>query len=40
VDFYRDDHRRIFKHIARLIEMGKPADVVTTITVSVLGETQ
>jgi len=29
VDFYRDDHKRIFKHIARLIEMGKPADVVT-----------
>lgn len=29
VDFYRDEHRRIFHHIARLIEMGKPADVVT-----------
>jgi replicative DNA helicase len=28
-DFYRDDHRRIFRHIARLIERGKPADVVT-----------
>jgi replicative DNA helicase len=28
-DFYRDDHRRIFRHIARLIEAGKPADVVT-----------
>ena len=28
-DFYRDDHRRIFRQIARLIEMGKPADVVT-----------
>jgi len=28
-DFYRDDHRRIFRHIARLIEQGKPADVVT-----------
>ncbi len=28
-DFYRDDHRRIFRHIARLIEYGKPADVVT-----------
>lgn len=28
-DFYRDDHRRIFQHIARLIESGKPADVVT-----------
>ncbi|MCE1184053.1 replicative DNA helicase [Zoogloea sp.] len=29
VDFYRDDHRRIFRQIAKLIEMGKPADVVT-----------
>jgi replicative DNA helicase len=28
-DFYRDDHRRIFRHIARLIERGSPADVVT-----------
>jgi len=28
-DFYRDDHRRIFRHIARLIEQAKPADVVT-----------
>lgn len=28
-DFYRDDHRRIFRHIARLVEKGKPADVVT-----------
>lgn len=28
-DFYRDEHRRIFQHIARLIEQGKPADVVT-----------
>jgi replicative DNA helicase len=28
-DFYRDDHRRIFRHIARLVEAGKPADVVT-----------
>ncbi|MEW6688291.1 MAG: replicative DNA helicase [Pseudomonadota bacterium] len=28
-DFYRDDHRRIYRHIARLIEAGKPADVVT-----------
>lgn len=29
VDFYRDEHRRIFRHIALLIEQGKPADVVT-----------
>jgi len=28
-DFYRDDHRRIFRHLSRLIERGKPADVVT-----------
>ncbi|MDA8107814.1 MAG: replicative DNA helicase [Betaproteobacteria bacterium] len=28
-DFYRDDHRRIFRHVAKLIEAGKPADVVT-----------
>src|SRR5262252_1403196 len=28
-DFYRDDHHRIFRHIANLIERGKPADVVT-----------
>jgi replicative DNA helicase len=29
VDFYRDDHRRIFAHIRKLIETGKPVDVVT-----------
>ncbi len=28
-DFYRDDHRRIFRHVSKLIEHGKPADVVT-----------
>jgi replicative DNA helicase len=28
-DFYRDDHRRIFAHIRKLIEMARPADVVT-----------
>jgi replicative DNA helicase len=28
-DFYRDDHRRIYRHIARLIDQGRPADVVT-----------
>jgi len=28
-DFYRDDHRRIFRHIAKLIEANKPADAVT-----------
>ncbi len=30
-DFYRDDHRRIFRHIGKLIESGKPADVVTVL---------
>jgi replicative DNA helicase len=28
-DFYRDDHRRIYRHISRLIEKSRPADVVT-----------
>jgi replicative DNA helicase len=28
-DFYRDDHRRVFAHIRKLLEMGRPADVVT-----------
>ena len=28
-DFYRADHRLIWKHISRLIEKGKPADVIT-----------
>lgn len=28
-DFYRDDHRRIFRHIAKLVEQARPADVVT-----------
>ena len=28
-DFYRDDHRRIWRHIVALIERGRPADVVT-----------
>src|SRR3954463_16751326 len=30
-DFYRDDHRRIFRHIARMIEQNRPADVVTLV---------
>jgi len=29
VDFYRDDHRRIFRRIKHLVEQAKPADVVT-----------
>src|ERR671924_2370041 len=28
-DFYRDDHRRIWRHIQRLVEASRPADVVT-----------
>ncbi len=28
-DFYRDDHRRIYQHITKLLDAGKPADVVT-----------
>jgi len=28
-DFYRDDHCRIYQHITKLIDLGKPADVVT-----------
>ena len=28
-DFYRGDHRLVWKHISKLIERGKPADVIT-----------
>src|SRR4051812_30143033 len=28
-DFYRSDHRAIFRHIAQLIEENKPADALT-----------
>src|SRR4249920_1049141 len=28
-DFYRDDHRRIWRHIVKLIEANRPADVIT-----------
>jgi replicative DNA helicase len=28
-DFYRDDHRRIWRHISKLIEATRPADMVT-----------
>src|SRR3954471_17538765 len=28
-DFYRTDHRAIFRHIAQLIEDNKPADALT-----------
>lgn len=28
-DFYREDHRTIYRHIAKLVEGGRPADAVT-----------
>ena len=28
-DFYRDDHRRVYRHIGKLIEKNRPADMVT-----------
>jgi replicative DNA helicase len=28
-DFYRDDHRRIWRHVVKLIDASRPADVVT-----------
>jgi replicative DNA helicase len=28
-DFYRHDHKTIFEHISRLIELNRPADIVT-----------
>ncbi|HJU49555.1 MAG TPA: DnaB-like helicase N-terminal domain-containing protein, partial [Pseudogulbenkiania sp.] len=30
-DFYRHDHRLIYKHIAKLVEHSRPADVVTVL---------
>lgn len=29
IDFYRDDHRKIYRAISKLIEQSKPADVLT-----------
>jgi replicative DNA helicase len=29
MDFYRDEHRRIYRQIVKLLEKGKPADAVT-----------
>ena len=41
VDFYRDDHRRIYRHIAKLIEGNKPADVLTVAeSLQLAGELQ
>ena len=28
-DFYRDEHKRIFRQVRNLLENGRPADVVT-----------
>lgn len=28
-DFYRDEHRKIYRHIAKLVEYSRPADAVT-----------
>ncbi|MBR0567825.1 replicative DNA helicase [Azoarcus sp. L1K30] len=40
-DFYRDDHRRIFRQISKLIDFGKPADVVTVFeSLEKLGEAE
>jgi len=40
-DFYRDEHRRIFRAIQRLQERGKPADVVTVAeAIDAAGETE
>ena len=40
-DFYRDDHRRIYRHISRLIENNKPADVLTAAeSLQLAGELQ
>lgn len=30
-DFYRDDHRRIYRAIIRLLEQNKPADILTLV---------
>ncbi|MBL0124818.1 MAG: replicative DNA helicase [Betaproteobacteria bacterium] len=40
-DFYRDDHRRIYRHISKLIENNKPADVLTAAeSLQLAGELQ
>ncbi len=40
-DFYRDEHRRIFRHIAKLMEKAKPADVVTVFeSIEAAGESE
>lgn len=40
-DFYRDEHRRIYRQISRLIDQGKPADAVTVAeALDAAGESQ
>lgn len=40
-DFYRDEHKRIYRQIRRLLEQGKPADVVTVAeALDVAGESE
>ncbi|MBI2306148.1 MAG: replicative DNA helicase [Rhodocyclales bacterium] len=40
-DFYRDEHRRIFRAVQRMLERGKPADVVTVAeAIDAAGETE
>lgn len=40
-DFYRDEHRRIFRHITHMLDRGQPADVVTVAdAVDTAGETE
>lgn len=40
-DFYRDDHRRIFRHVTRLFDSGKPIDVITVAeAIDCAGETE
>jgi replicative DNA helicase len=40
-DFYRDEHRRIFRAIQRMLERAKPVDVVTVAeAIDAAGETE
>ncbi|MDD3481814.1 replicative DNA helicase [Azovibrio restrictus] len=40
-DFYRDEHRRIFRHIVRMLDRGQPADAVTVAeSLDVAGESE
>ena len=40
-DFYRDEHRRIYRAVQRMLERGKPVDVVTVAeAIDAAGETE